>query len=139
MWFFYHFNFERNYDALKSKSPCILLNKNINFNKNETESKMENPTHGLERQTLCFSSYKNRKLKVKLWWVGTRKRKKDFLYRSSCPEGNFFDICLLFKCIMYWIHFQNIHTFIYQKTLLRTLFCRFSKSVESLRCILKCL
>ena len=92
-----------------------------------------------ERRTLCFSSYKNRKLKVKLWWVGTRKRKKDFLYRSSCPEGNFFDICLLFKCIMYWIHFQNIHTFIYQKTLLRTLFCRFSKSVESLRCILKCL
>ena len=42
---FYYFNFERNYDFLKSKSPCILLNKNINFNKNETESKMENPTH----------------------------------------------------------------------------------------------
>ena len=29
---------------LKLKSPCILLNKNINFKKNETESKMENPT-----------------------------------------------------------------------------------------------
>ena len=27
--------FERKYDALKSKSPCILLNKNTNFNKNE--------------------------------------------------------------------------------------------------------
>ena len=26
------------------KSPCFLLNKNINFNKNETGSKMENPT-----------------------------------------------------------------------------------------------
>ena len=25
-------------------SPCILLNKNINFNKNEMESKTENPT-----------------------------------------------------------------------------------------------
>ena len=37
-------NFERNYDVLKSKGPYILLNKNINFNKNETESKMENPT-----------------------------------------------------------------------------------------------
>ena len=34
----------RNYDALKLKSPCFLLNKNINFNKNETESKMDNPT-----------------------------------------------------------------------------------------------
>ena len=31
--FFYYFNFERSYDVLKSKSPCILLNKNINFNK----------------------------------------------------------------------------------------------------------
>ena len=41
MWLFLYFNFERNYDVLKSKSPCILLNKNINFNKNETESKMK--------------------------------------------------------------------------------------------------
>ena len=31
------FNFKRNYDVLKSKSPCILLNKNIKFNKNETD------------------------------------------------------------------------------------------------------
>ena len=27
------------------KSPCFLLNKNINFNKNEMKSKMENATH----------------------------------------------------------------------------------------------
>ena len=33
------------YDVSKSKSPRILLNKNINFNKNETESKMKNPAH----------------------------------------------------------------------------------------------
>ena len=45
MWCFYNFNFERNYDVLKSKSPCILLNKNINFNKRGTELKMENPTY----------------------------------------------------------------------------------------------
>ena len=46
MWLLYYFNAERNYDVLKSKSPCILLNKKINFNKNETDnkSKMENPT-----------------------------------------------------------------------------------------------
>ena len=41
---YYYFNFERNYDVLKSKCPCILLNKNKDFNKNETELKMENPT-----------------------------------------------------------------------------------------------
>ena len=45
MWLFYYFDFERNYDVLKSNNPCILLNKNINFKKNETEWKMENPTH----------------------------------------------------------------------------------------------
>ena len=32
------------YDVLKSKSPCILLNKKIKFDKNETESKMGNIT-----------------------------------------------------------------------------------------------
>ena len=29
VWLFYYFNFEMNYDALKSKSSCILLKKNI--------------------------------------------------------------------------------------------------------------
>ena len=54
MWLFYYFNFERNYDVLKSKSPCILLNKNINFNKNKTESKMENPTHSFTETNLVL-------------------------------------------------------------------------------------
>ena len=35
MWLFY---------VNESKRLCILLNKNINFNKSETKSKMENPT-----------------------------------------------------------------------------------------------
>ena len=50
------FNFERNY-VLKSKNPCILLNKNINFNKNETESKMENLTYCLRKTNLGASAY----------------------------------------------------------------------------------
>ena len=87
-WLFYYSNFERNYDALKSKTPCILLNKNINFNKNGTESEI--PHTVLERQTLCFSSYKSRKVKIKLWWVGARERKKRaFLYRLFCPKKIF--------------------------------------------------
>ena len=40
---FYYFNFEMNYNILKSKSPSFLLNKNINYDKDETGSgKMEN-------------------------------------------------------------------------------------------------
>ena len=54
VWLFYYFNFERNYDVLKSKSPCILLKKNKNFNKNETESKMENPTHSFRETNLVL-------------------------------------------------------------------------------------
>ena len=30
-WLFYFFNFERNYDGLKSKGPFNLLSKNITF------------------------------------------------------------------------------------------------------------
>ena len=43
--------------------------------------------------------------------------------------------CIL--CIVYWINFQNIYTFTYQKTLLHTLLLLVFKIVESLQCILK--
>ena len=124
MWLFYYFNSERNYDVLKSKCPCILLNKFINLNKNKTESKMEIPHTVLERrrQTWCFSSYKNYKLKVKLWRVGARKREnRAFFIPVILFEGIFFNICVLSQCILHWIHLQNIYTFIYQKALLCTL------------------
>ena len=52
MCLFYYFNFESNYNILKPKSPCILLNKNIDFNENETESKMENLTHSVKETNL---------------------------------------------------------------------------------------
>ena len=54
VWLFHYFNFKRNYDVLKSKGPCILVNKNINFNKNEAESKMENPKHSFRDLNLVL-------------------------------------------------------------------------------------
>ena len=51
--FFYYFNFERNYDILKSSSPRILLKKKINFNENETELKMENSTNRFRETNLA--------------------------------------------------------------------------------------
>ena len=41
-------------------SPCSLLNKNINFNKNETESKMENTTDAFRETNLVlqYSKFK---------------------------------------------------------------------------------
>ena len=35
-------------------SPYILLNKNLIFNKNVTESKMENPTHSFKETNLVL-------------------------------------------------------------------------------------
>ena len=102
MWLFYYLHFESNYDVLKSKSPWILLNKNINFNKNEKKSKMENPTHSFRETNPYFSSYKNHKLKVKLWLVGARKRKKRaFFVPLILSKGIFFNICVLSQCILY--------------------------------------
>ena len=108
MWLFCYSDFERNYDVLKSKSPCILLNKNINFVKNQTKLRMGSSTHNFRETNLVLSSYKNPKLKVQLWWVGARERKKkDFLYCLFCPKEFFLTFVLIYsisQCIVYWIH-----------------------------------
>ena len=65
MWFFY-FNFERNFEVLKSKSLYFLLNKNINLIKTKRNRKLKILHALLERRTFRYSSYKNRELKVKL-------------------------------------------------------------------------
>ena len=67
-----------------------MLRKNISFNKNETEWEMENPPTVLKRRTLCFTSYKDRKLKAKLRLVEARKRKsKAFFLPFILAEGLF--------------------------------------------------
>ena len=66
-WLLFSFYLEGSDGVLKPNNSCILLSKNINCDKNKMKLKMENPTHTvLERQSLCFSSYKIWKLKVKL-------------------------------------------------------------------------
>ena len=52
MWFFY-INFKRNDGVLKSQCSSILLKKK-NFNKNEMESKMGNPTHTFRETNLAL-------------------------------------------------------------------------------------
>ena len=138
MWLFYYFNFGKIYNVLKLNSLCILLDKNITLIKTKRNRKLKIPHKILERRALCFRSYENCKLKVKLWWVGAHERKKmAFFVPLILSEENIFNICVSSQCIVYWIHFQNIHTFIYQKTLLPTLLLLVFKIVESLQCILK--
>ena len=78
VWLFYYFKFKRNYDVLKSKSSCILLNKNINFNNNETESKTEKPTHSFRETNLVPQLIKESQIKSKtvICW-SARKKKED--------------------------------------------------------------
>ena len=47
---------------MSHKSPCSVLNKNINFNKNETESNMENTTDAFRETNLVL--LQNSKFKV---------------------------------------------------------------------------
>ena len=56
-------------------------------------------------------------------------QRKFFLRRKFCPEEIF--LTFVFYIKVYQIHFQNIHTFIYQKSLLHTLFCLFLKSSKT--------
>ena len=67
----------------------------------------------------------------------SRKKKRCIFYnvRFILSEGNFFSICVLSQCIVYWKYFQNIYTFTYQKTLLHTLLLLEFKIVESLHFI----
>ena len=46
----------------------------------ERNQKWKIPHRFLGRRTLPFSSYKNSKLKVRLWWVRTYKRKKEGIF-----------------------------------------------------------
>ena len=125
VWPVNYFNCERNYDVLKSKSPCILLNKNINFNKNGMKSKMENRTHSLETN-----------LKLQLIWESQIKsktvmseiKKRLFFVPFILSKGIFFNICLLSQ----WCIFLHI-----RKHYVIHFCCLFLKSSKAFSCILK--
>ena len=72
----------------------------------------------LERRTLCFCSYKNRKLKIILWWFWARVRKKGFFISFILFERDFF----LSQSIVYRIHFR-IYIFLHIKKYCFMHFC----------------
>ena len=59
----------------------------------------------------------------------SRKKKSAFFVTFILSKENFFKICVLYPCRMYWINFQYIYTFAYHKTLL-------CKTLKRLQCIL---
>ena len=77
---FYNSNFERSYDDFKSNSPYILLNKNINFNKNDTESKMENPTHNFREKNLVLHLIQQSQIKSKTVMSLSPRKKNEGIF-----------------------------------------------------------
>ena len=69
----------------------------------------------------------------------SRKKKRTSFVPFILSKENISEICVLSRCIVYWIHFNNIHAFTYQKTLLHTLFLLVFKTIESTQCILNIL
>ena len=137
MWFFYYFNFDRSYDVLKSKSPCIFLNKSINVTKMKRNRKW-NISHSFRETNLVPQPIEESQIKSKtVRSYSSRKKRKTFFVPFILSKGNFLKICVLSQCIVYWIHFQNIHTFTYPKILLHTHLLLVSKTDKSLQCILK--
>ena len=65
------------------------------------------------------------------------KVKKGIFCTVYFVRWKFFNIYVLSQCTVYWIHFQNIYTFTYQKTLIHTLLPLVFKIIESLHSILK--
>ena len=133
VWLFYYFYC---YDVLKSKRLCFLLNKNIYFNKNKAGSKMKNHLHTythtlLQRSALCFSSYKNCKLKVKLWWVGAAKKKWNFCNVCFVRRNFFKDLCFIsmygvLNTLSEYIHFyiwRNITSYTFVACFQNRLHC----------------
>ena len=90
----------------KVKESCILLSKNINFNKNKTESKMENPTHSfretnLVHQLIYKSQTKSKTDKLEL----TIEKRTFFIYvvYFVCLKEFLFNICV-------WSQFSVLNT-----------------------------
>ena len=125
-----HVCFEMNYDVLKSKGPCILLNKHINFNKNETESKMENPTQGLSGTILVLQLIWEWQIKGKtvMSW-SSRKKKEGILSTIHFVRRKFFFTYMIYLNASCFKYTFRIYTLLHTKRhLLHTLFCLLIKS-----------
>ena len=84
---------------------------------------------------LCFSSYKNLELKVKLGWVGARERRKNEFFVTFVLSGRFFYLCFISMYSVLNKISEHIYVSISTNITSYTLLIVF-KIVESTHCIL---
>ena len=95
---FPYFNFEKNYDVPKSKSPWTLLNKNINFNESVMERKVENHTHSFRETNLVFQLILESQIKSNtlISWSSRKKKRVFFCIVCFIRRKLFKHFCLYF-------------------------------------------
>ena len=86
---------------------------------------MENPTYSFRRMNHVFQLALEFKIKSKT--VMSRERQKSVFFAIFILSEGF----VLFQCIVYWINFQCIYTFIYKKHYLIHFCCLFLKSSKA--------
>ena len=88
----------------------LFFNQNINFNENETDSIMENPTHTFREMNLALQLKQKshiRKTHAKKSHIKNcdelelAKEKSALFIKFILYEGNFFNICVLSQCKVY--------------------------------------
>ena len=114
------------------KESEFLLNKNINFNKNKSESKMENATHSFREINLVFQLIWKSQIKSKtvMSW-GSRKNRRAFFalpIRLFCQKKMFLTFVFYFNIYIiyiYHIYIINIYIYYIYMQLLMLAFVRF--------------
>ena len=119
-------------------SPCILLNKNVNFNKNETESKMENPTHSFRETNLALQLIQESQIKRKSVMSWSSQKKKESIFCIVYFVRRNFFLHLSFVSMYSVLNTLSEYTYLYiSKNITSYTFLLLFKIVESLQCILK--
>ena len=94
MWLSCCFRFKRNYDVSKSKSPCFLLNKDINFKKTKRNRKWKTPLRSsyVRRNLLHTDTVVWREVKKKIIIISYRRLKTHkHLVSLFCCDFSFYE------------------------------------------------
>ena len=107
------FSFWKESWLFKVKGWEFLVNKNINFNKNKSESKMENATHSFREINVVFQLIWKSQIKsttVMSW--GSRKNRRAFFappIRLFCQKKMFLKFVFYFNIYIYNIYISYIY------------------------------
>ena len=80
-----------------------MLNKNIDFKKNETESKKENPTYSFRETNLVIQLIEESQIKSKTVMSWSSPKKGLFLYRLFRPKE-------IFLTFVFYLNVESLNT-----------------------------